>query len=266
MILFHQLSEGTSPLTIVTAKPELVKNGTPVPVEYVQSFATLISGRELDFVPIEDVLGNIAESPDTDLSELAVIGQTDEKITRLSDVEALVRARQASYLMPPPDMLSFAFNGPRGQSGARFAACDVDHKAVGCLEMRDNPLDTVAYDLISVGFLHPKQLPSQFAWLKWYRRGNQSPLGSAVKEIEAGQATFLLRRRLDWLTAREVTRITTGLVDEDGIPFLGAISIRTQPAVRRRPPAESGVFPMQPLKPAVDLHKLKQTGAIPNDN
>jgi len=256
--LVRQLPEGNAPLTIVRTKPELVKNGALVPIAYVQDFAVLISGREINFALIDDVLEKIAECPDTRLDEHVIImGQTDEKITRRDDVEALLRARQAFYLTPPPDMLSFAFNGQPDQSGARFAACEVDHKAVGRLEMGDNPLDTVAYDLISVGFLHPKQLPSQFAWLEWYRRGNQSPVGRAVKKIEAGQASFLLRRRLDWLTPRKVTRITTGLVDEDALPFLGAISIRTQPVGRRRPLAESGPFL---------LKLLKRHGALPNDN
>jgi len=262
--LVRQLPEGNAPLTMVATKPELVKNGVPVPVGYVRIFAVLLSGRELRFAPIDEMLDNIAECPDTRLDEhVIVIGQTDEKIASRDDIRALLRARQAFYLMPPPDMLSFAFNGPADQSGRRFAACDVDHKAVGCLEMRDNPVDTVAYDLISVMFTQPTRLPSQFAWLEWYQRGKQSPLGRAVKEIEAGQAAFMLRRRLDWLAAREVTRITTGLVGEDGIPFLGAISIRTQPVVRRRPPVESG---LSPPKPAVDLQSLKRTGALPNDN
>ncbi|HUT04974.1 MAG TPA: hypothetical protein VM163_13900 [bacterium] len=253
--LLPQLPHGNAPLTIVAAEPELLANGAPVPVGY---------DRPLRFVPIEEILDDIAECPDTRLDEhVVVIGRAPGKITRLSDVESLLRARQASY-SAPPDMLSFAFNGPPDQSRRRFAACDVDHKAVGCLEMRDNPVDTVAYDLISVMFTQPIRLPSQFAWLEWYQRGNQNPVGRVVKEIEAGQATFMLRRRLDWLAAREVTRITTGLVGEDGLPFLGAISIHKQPVVRRRPPAESGLSPPKPL---TDLHdSLKRTGALPNDD
>ncbi|HUT03590.1 MAG TPA: glycosyltransferase family 39 protein [bacterium] len=232
--IIDQLPEGTEPLTIVATKLELVKDGEPIFIDHVRAFAVLLSGRELRFAPIDEMLDNIAECPDTRLDEhVIVIGQTDEKISSRDDIRALLKLRQASYRMPPPDMLSFAFNGTLDQSGARFAACDVDHKAVGCLEMRDNPVDTIAYDLISVGFLNPNQLPAQLAWLEWYQRGSQRPVGRAVREIEAGQAAFMLRRQIDWLTAREVTRITTGLVGEDGIPFLGAISIRKQPGKRR---------------------------------
>jgi len=220
-----QQPEGDVRLVFVEEKSELVRGDKSVPVG---------SLRNPDFVPIDEMLDNIAECPDTRLDEhVIVIGQTDEKIASRDDIRALLKLRQASYRMPPPDMLSFAFNGTPDQSGRRFAACDIDHKAVGCLEMRDNPLDTVAYDLISVGFLNPNQLPSQLAWLEWYRRGDQNPVGRAVRQIEAGQAAFMLRRQIDWLTAREVTRITTGLVGEDALPYLAAISIRKQPGKRR---------------------------------
>ncbi len=258
-----QLPEGNAPLTVVTTKPEFVKEGELVEIGYVRAFAMLISGRELRFAPIEDVLEKIAEAPDTELSELVVIGQTDEKITRRDDVEALLRARQASYLMPPPDILSFAFNGPRGQSGARFLACDIDQRTAGRLETEDTPLDTVAYDLISVTFTQPTRLPSQFAWLEWYQKMNGSPVGRAVKKIEAGQASFKLRQRLDWLSAKEVVLITTGLVDEDALPYLAGMRIRREPLVRRRGPATPG---LPPPKPAIDLQSLKRSGAIPNDN
>ncbi|MCD6327187.1 glycosyltransferase family 39 protein [bacterium] len=257
-----QLPPGNTPLTIVGTKSEFNVEGEAIGIGYARGIATIVTGRELRFDLAEDVLQKIAESPDTRLDNIVVIGQTDGQITRRDDVKTLFGARQASYLMPSPDMLSFAFNGPPDQSGARFAACDVDHKAVGRLEMIDNPLDTVAYDLISVGYLHPNQLPSQFAWLEWYGCGNESPLGRVVKKIEAGQATFLLRRQLDWLTARKVTRITTGFVDGDAIPFLGAMCIRKQPLVRKLRP-ESG---LPTLKPAVDLQSLKRSGAVPNDN
>ena len=232
--LLPQLPDGNSPLTVVATKSAFVKEGEPVFMDHVLAFATLLSGREFPFVRIEDMLEKIAECPDTRLDEhVIVIGQADEKIASRDDIRALLRLRQASYLIPPPDMLSFAFNGTLDQSGRRFAACDVDHKAVGCLEMRDNPVDTIAYDLISVGFLNPNQLPAQLAWLEWYQRGSQRPVGRAVREIEAGQAAFMLRRQIDWLTAREVTRITTGLVGEDALPYLAAISIRKQPGKRR---------------------------------
>ncbi len=261
--LVPQLPEGNAPLTVVTTKLKFVKDGELIFIDYIRAFALLISGRDLAFVPIEEMLGNIAEAPDTEPSDLVVMGQTDEKITRRDDLEALLRARQASYLMPRPDMLSFAFNGPPGQSGARFLACDVDRRPAGRLDTEDTPLDTVAYDLISVMFTQSTRLPSQFAWLEWYGHGNQSPLGRAVKKIEAGQATFMLRRRLDWLTAKEVVLITTGLVDEDALPYLAAMRIRREPLVRRPPPAESG---LPPLRLAVDLKGLKSSGAVPNDN
>jgi len=66
--LLPQVPEGNTPLTIVAAKPELVKNGAPVPA---------FDLRIPDFVPIEEMLGNIAECPSTRLDEhVIVIGQT----------------------------------------------------------------------------------------------------------------------------------------------------------------------------------------------
>jgi len=258
----RQLPDGNAPLTVVTTTSELVQENELVPLAYVRAFALLISGRELGFVPIETMLEKIAESADAELNGLVVIEQTDERVTRRDDVEELLRARQASYSMPRPDMLSFAFNGPAGQSGARFAACDVNQRTLPCLKTEHNPLSTVAYDLISVMFTQPTRLPSQYAWLEWYQRGNGNPLGRAVKKIEAGQASFKLRQRFDWLNAKEVVLITTGLVDEDALPYIAAIRIRREPMVRKRAPAKPG---MHPLRPAIDLKSLKRSGAVPND-
>ena len=260
--LVRQLPEGNAPLTIVATEPEFVNEGQQVSIGYIP-FAILISGRELSFVRIEDMLEKIAESPDIELDQLVVIDQTDGQITRRGDVEALLRARQASYLMPRPSRLFFAFNGPRDQLGARFVACDVDQRTVGRLETEDVPLDTVWYDLISVMFTQPTRLPSQYAWLEWYRQGSGSPVGRAVKKIEAGQASFKLRQRLDWLSAKEVVLITTGLVDEDALPYLAAMRIRREPLVRKRAPARPGALL---IKPAIDLQSLKRSGAVPNDN
>jgi len=257
-----QLPDGNAPLTIVGTKSEFDVEGELVGINSARSFATLISGRELRFPLIEDVLQKIAECPDTRLDDLVVIGQADGQITRRDDVEALIRARQASYLTPQTETLSFAFNSPRDDRGTMFAACDIGQKTVGCLETRDSPLDTIAYDLVSVGFVRPNQLPSRNAWLEWYGQGNQQPLGRIEKKIEGGQATFMLRSRLDWLAAQKVIRITTGLVDGNAIPFLGAICIRKQPFVRKLQP-EAGL-PL--LRPAVNLQSLKRSGAVSNDN
>jgi hypothetical protein len=255
-----QLPDGNAPLTIVATKPEFDQEGELVSIRHARPFALLLSGRELDFTLIEDVLQRIAEAPDTELSGHVVIGQIDGQISRRDDVEALLRARQASYLMPRPDTLSFAFNGPRDELGARFVACDIDRRTAGCLDTEDTPLDTVAYDLISVMFTQPTCLPSQYAWLEWYQERNGSPDGRAVKKIEGGQASFKLRQRLDWLSAKEVVLITTGLVDEDALPYLAAMRIRREPVVRNQGPG-----PPLP-KPVIDLQSLKRSGAIPNDN
>ncbi|MCD6327667.1 hypothetical protein J7M28_08950, partial [bacterium] len=227
------LPDQTAPLEVLVTKPELLNEGAPVIAERVRALLKLPSGREIRFVLVEDMLEKIAESPNITLGDLVVIGQADGEITRRDDVEDLLKTKRNSYLIPRPDILSFAFNGPRGESGARFVTCAIDQKAVGGLETEDAPLDTAVYDLISVGFKQPNQLPSGSAWLEWYREGSQSPAGRAVKEIQAGQATFMLRHQLDWLAAGKVTRITTGLVDADAIPFLGAMCIRRQPSMRK---------------------------------
>ena len=263
--LIEQLPKGDepdAPLTIAVTNSVFIKDGRRIPVGYVRIFAVLLTGRDIDFIFIEDVLEKIASAPDTDISDLVVIGQLDGKIRRLTEVEGLLRLRQASYLELPPNILSFAFNAAPDESDRRFVACEVDGETVGCLDMRDEPLSSVSYDLVSVGFVRPNDLPTQTAWLEWYQPGSQSPAGRALKEINAGQATFLLRRDLHWLAAGRIGKITTGFVGEDAVDFLGAICIRAQPATRLKAPLESD---RPRLRRALNKEALKRSGAIPGD-